>query len=59
MKFSVKYNVFYPHINLHIIIAYQGYLFEGQIQVSFNREDFKKNHLHTMYIVVGVTCSPQ
>lgn len=25
--------LFYPHI--HIIIAYQGYLFEGQIQVSF------------------------
>lgn len=35
--------LFYPHIHLHIIIPYQGYLFEGQIQVSFNREDFKKN----------------
>lgn len=49
--------LFYPHI--HIIIAYQGYLFEGQIQVSFNREDLKKIYLHAMYIVVGVTCSPQ
>lgn len=35
--------LFYPHIHLHIIIPYQGYLFEDQIQVSFNREDFKKN----------------
>lgn len=48
--------LFYPHI--HIIIAYQGYLFEGQIQVSLERV-LKKIHLHTLYIVVGVTCSPQ
>lgn len=35
--------LFYPHI--HIIIAYQGYLFEGQIQVSLERV-LKKIYIH-------------
>lgn len=39
--------LFYPHIHLHIIIPYQGYLFEGQIQVGleriFNKNSFTYN----------------
>lgn len=36
--------LFYPHI--HIIIAYQGYLFEGQIQVSLERVLKKFIYVH-------------